>query len=60
MLATDVSVHPTRRQAPGGRQAIVGFDAVMKVHEYLATLFKEKGRNLSVLDSSTDCRVSSR
>ncbi|MDX3926065.1 MAG: sigma-70 family RNA polymerase sigma factor [Shinella sp.] len=47
MLATDVSVH-----ADGGgkrsaaMEPIVGFDAVMKVHEYLAIQFRKNGSKL--------------
>lgn len=47
MLAADVSIH-----ADGGgkrsaaMQPILGFDAVMKVHEHLATLFRESGSKL--------------
>jgi RNA polymerase sigma-70 factor (ECF subfamily) len=47
MLAADVSVH-----ADGGGkrtaaiEPIVGFDAVMKVHEYLAAQFKNNGSKL--------------
>jgi RNA polymerase sigma-70 factor (ECF subfamily) len=47
MLAADVSVH-----ADGGgkrsaaMQPVVGFDAVMKVHEYLAAQFRKNGSKL--------------
>jgi RNA polymerase sigma-70 factor, ECF subfamily len=47
MLAADVSVHA---DGGGKRQAAikptVGFDAVMKLHEYLAAQFLKKGSNL--------------
>jgi RNA polymerase sigma-70 factor (ECF subfamily) len=47
MLAADVSVH-----ADGGgkrsaaTQPVAGFDAVMKLHEYLAVLFRKNGSTL--------------
>ena len=47
MLAADVSMHA---DGGGKRSAAIkpflGFDAVMKVHEYLAALFREKGSTL--------------
>jgi RNA polymerase sigma-70 factor (ECF subfamily) len=47
MLAADVSVHADGGgKRPAAVKPIVGFDAVMKVHEYLATLFKENGSKL--------------
>jgi len=47
MLAADVSVHADGGgKRPAAVKPIVGFDAVMKVHEYLATLFKKNGSKL--------------
>ncbi len=47
MLAADVSVHADGGgKRPAAMQPIVGFDAVMKVHEYLAELFKKNGSQL--------------
>jgi len=47
MLAADVSVHADGGgKRPAAIEPIVGFDAVMKVHEYLATLFKKNGSKL--------------
>jgi RNA polymerase sigma-70 factor (ECF subfamily) len=47
MLAADVSMHA---DGGGKRSAatkpFLGFDAVMKVHDYLATLFRENGSTL--------------
>ena len=47
MLAADVSVHADgggKRSAAA--QPTVGFDAVMKLHEYLAALFRKNGSTL--------------
>ena len=42
MLAADVSLHADGGgKRPAAMQPIVGFDAVMKAHEYLADLFRE-------------------
>jgi RNA polymerase sigma-70 factor (ECF subfamily) len=47
MLAADVSVHAdSGGKRPAAMTPIVGFDAVMKAHEYLASLFKKNGSTL--------------
>jgi RNA polymerase sigma-70 factor (ECF subfamily) len=47
MLAADVSVHADGGgKRPAAVKPIVGFDAVMKVHEKLAVLFKRNGSKL--------------
>jgi RNA polymerase sigma-70 factor (ECF subfamily) len=47
MLAADVSVHADGGgKRPAAIEPIVGFDAVMKVHEYLAAQFKKNGSKL--------------
>ena len=47
MLAADVSVHADGGgKRPAAVKPIVGFDAVMKVHEYLAAQFKKNGSKL--------------
>jgi RNA polymerase sigma-70 factor, ECF subfamily len=47
MLAADVSVHADGGgKRPAAIEPIVGFDAVMKVHEYLAAQFKNNGSKL--------------
>ena len=47
MLAADVSVHADGGgKRPAAVKPIVGFDAVMKAHEKLATLFKKNGSKL--------------
>jgi RNA polymerase sigma-70 factor (ECF subfamily) len=47
MLAADVSVHADGGgKRPAAAQPIVGFDAVMKVHEFLADLFRKGGSKL--------------
>jgi RNA polymerase sigma-70 factor, ECF subfamily len=47
MLAADVSLHADGGgKRPAATEPIFGFDAVMKVHEYLAGLFREKGSKL--------------
>jgi RNA polymerase sigma-70 factor, ECF subfamily len=47
MLAADVSVHADGGgKRPAAAQPIFGFDAVMKVHEFLADLFRKGGSNL--------------
>jgi RNA polymerase sigma-70 factor (ECF subfamily) len=47
MLAADVSVHADGGgKRPAAVEPIVGFDAVMKAHEYLAALFKKNGSKL--------------
>jgi RNA polymerase sigma-70 factor (ECF subfamily) len=47
MLATDVSVHADGGgKRPAARQPILGFDAVMKVHEGLAIHFRKYGSKL--------------
>ena len=47
MLAADVSIHADGGgKRPAATQPIVGFDAVMKVHEYLADLFRKNGSQL--------------
>lgn len=47
MLAADVSLHADGGgKRPAAKQPIVGFDAVMKVHEYLVDLFRKNGSKL--------------
>lgn len=47
MLAADVSVHADGGgKRPAALAPVIGFDAVMKAHEYLATLFKKNGSKL--------------
>jgi RNA polymerase sigma-70 factor (ECF subfamily) len=47
MLAADVSVHADGGgKRPAATGPIVGFDAVMKVHQTLAELFRKKGSKL--------------
>ena len=47
MLAADVSVHADGGgKRPAAMQPILGFDAVMKVHEQLAALFAKHGSTL--------------
>jgi RNA polymerase sigma-70 factor (ECF subfamily) len=47
MLAADVSVHADGGgKRPAAMEPIVGFDAVMKVHEYLAAQFQMNGSKL--------------
>jgi RNA polymerase sigma-70 factor (ECF subfamily) len=47
MLAADVSVHADGGgKRPAALTAIVGFDAVMKAHEFLATQFSKNGSQL--------------
>ncbi|MEI2296672.1 sigma-70 family RNA polymerase sigma factor [Ensifer sp. MJa1] len=47
MLAADVSVHSDGGgKRPAAMQPILGFDAVMKVHEQLAALFAKHGSTL--------------
>lgn len=47
MLAADVSVHADGGgKRPAAMQPILGFDAVMKVHEHLAALFAKHGSTL--------------
>ena len=47
MLAADVSVHADGGgKRPAAMEPIVGFDAVMKVHEYLAAQFQKDGSKL--------------
>jgi RNA polymerase sigma-70 factor, ECF subfamily len=47
MLAADVSVHADGGgKRPAAMEPIVGFDAVMKVHEYLAAQFQKNGSKL--------------
>jgi RNA polymerase sigma-70 factor (ECF subfamily) len=47
MLAADVSVHADGGgKRPAAMRPIVGFDAVMKVHQTLADLFQKKGSKL--------------
>src|ERR1700704_2426293 len=47
MLSADVSVHADGGgKRPAAIEPIVGFDAVMKVHEYLAAQFKKNGSKL--------------
>jgi RNA polymerase sigma-70 factor (ECF subfamily) len=47
MLAAEVSVHADGGgKRPAAIEPVVGFDAVMKVHEYLAAQFKKNGSKL--------------
>ncbi|HTL65455.1 MAG TPA: sigma-70 family RNA polymerase sigma factor [Pseudolabrys sp.] len=47
MLAADVSVHADGGgKRPAAMKPIIGFDAVMQVHERLAALFRENGSKL--------------
>jgi RNA polymerase sigma-70 factor, ECF subfamily len=47
MLAADVSAHADGGgKRPAAMEPIVGFDAVMKVHEYLAAQFQKNGSKL--------------
>ncbi|WP_442582569.1 sigma-70 family RNA polymerase sigma factor [Mesorhizobium sp. ASY16-5R] len=47
MLAADVSVHADGGgKRPAAMKPIIGFDAVMKVHEYLAAFFQKNGSTL--------------
>lgn len=47
MLAADVSIHADGGgKRPAAMQPIVGFDAVMKVHEFLAAQFRKNGSKL--------------
>ncbi|THK39328.1 sigma-70 family RNA polymerase sigma factor [Ensifer sp. MPMI2T] len=47
MLAADVSVHADGGgKRPAAMKPIIGFDAVMKVHESLAVLFQKSGSKL--------------
>ncbi|MCT7376295.1 sigma-70 family RNA polymerase sigma factor [Chelativorans salis] len=47
MLAADVSVHADGGgKRPAAMEPIVGFDAVMQVHEQLAALFRKSGSKL--------------
>jgi RNA polymerase sigma-70 factor, ECF subfamily len=47
MLAADVSVHADGGgKRPAAMKPIIGFDAVMQVHERLAALFQENGSKL--------------
>jgi RNA polymerase sigma-70 factor (ECF subfamily) len=47
MLAADVSVHADGGgKRPAALEPVVGFDAVMKVHEFLAAHFLENGSKL--------------
>jgi RNA polymerase sigma-70 factor (ECF subfamily) len=47
MLAADVSIHSDGGgKRPAAMKPIVGFDAVMKVHESLVTLFRKGGSKL--------------
>lgn len=47
MLAADVSLHADGGgKRPAAGKPIFGFDAVMKVHEYLATVFRENSSKL--------------
>jgi RNA polymerase sigma-70 factor, ECF subfamily len=47
MLAADVSVHADGGgKRPALMEPVVGFDAVMKLHEWLATQFKKNGSKL--------------
>jgi RNA polymerase sigma-70 factor (ECF subfamily) len=47
MLAADVSLHADGGgKRPAATEAILGFDAVMKLHEYLAALFRKNGSKL--------------
>ncbi|RNF33286.1 sigma-70 family RNA polymerase sigma factor [Paracoccus methylarcula] len=47
MLAADVSIHADGGgKRPAAAEPIIGFDAVVKAHEYLATLFRTNGSTL--------------
>jgi RNA polymerase sigma-70 factor (ECF subfamily) len=47
MLAADVSLHADGGgKRPAATEPAIGFDAVMKVHEYLATLFRKNDSKL--------------
>jgi RNA polymerase sigma-70 factor (ECF subfamily) len=47
MLAVDVSLHADGGgKRPAATEPIFGFDAVMKVHEYLAARFRKNGSKL--------------
>jgi RNA polymerase sigma-70 factor (ECF subfamily) len=47
MLAADVSLHADGGgKRPAAREPVFGFDAVMKVHEYLAGLFRNNASKL--------------
>jgi RNA polymerase sigma-70 factor (ECF subfamily) len=47
MLAADVSLHADGGgKRPAATEPILGFDSVMKVHEYLAALFRKNGSKL--------------
>src|SRR6476620_10962108 len=47
ILATDVSLHADGGgKRPAAPAAVLGFDAVMKTHEYLATLFRAHASKL--------------
>ena len=47
MLAADVSMHADGGgKRPAAMKPIVGFDAVMKIHEHLAGLFRKNGSTL--------------
>ena len=47
MLAADVSIHADGGgKRPAAMRPIVGFDAVMKVHQVLADLFRRNGSKL--------------
>lgn len=47
MLAADVSIHADGGgKRPAAIQPIIGFDAVMKVHEFLAAQFRKNGSKL--------------
>jgi RNA polymerase sigma-70 factor (ECF subfamily) len=47
MLAADVSLHADGGgKRPAATEPVFGFDAVMKVHEFLATLFRNNGSKL--------------
>jgi RNA polymerase sigma-70 factor (ECF subfamily) len=47
MLAADVSVHADGGgKRPAALKPVVGFDAVMKVHEFLAAHFRQNGSTL--------------
>jgi RNA polymerase sigma-70 factor (ECF subfamily) len=47
MLAADVSLHADGGgKRPAATEPVIGFDAVMKVHEFLATLFRDNDSKL--------------
>jgi RNA polymerase sigma-70 factor (ECF subfamily) len=47
MLAADVSLHADGGgKRPAAPQPIVGFDAVMRNHEFLAAIFRKNGSTL--------------